>query len=418
VRQPACATTGGIAVTAWLNLIGIGEDGFSGLSPAARTLVETAETLVGGARHLAMVPPGPAERLVWRRPLTDTIPAIAARRGTRLTVLASGDPLWYGVGAVLLRHFPRDELTILPQPSAFSLAAARLGWPLAECATLSLHARPLDGLRLHLAPSRRCLILSEDGATPRRVAQMLAASGWGPSRLTVLEHLGGRREAVVQGIAADWGELVCADLNTVALECLAAPGIRPLSRLAGLPDDAFEHDGQLTKQEVRAATLARLAPLPGETLWDVGSGSGAIAIEWLRAGAGNAVAIERDCGRAAAIARNAALLGVPGLHIVAAAAPAALAAIPADLAPPDAVFIGGGIGEAGLLPALWAALRPGGRLVANVISTEGERIVLSWQARHGGELTRIAVSRAAPLGGRLAWRPLLTVTQLAAAKRG
>jgi precorrin-6Y C5,15-methyltransferase (decarboxylating) len=406
-------------MNAWLSVIGIGDDGLAGLSPAARTLAETAETLIGGDRHLAMVPGGRAERVRWRQPLGDTIADIRARRGTRVAVLASGDPLWYGVGTVLLRHFSREEMTILPQPSAFSLAAARLGWGVAECAMLSLHGRPLDSLRLYLAPGRRCLILSEDGATPGRVARLLAADGWGPSAMTVFEHLGGEREAVRHATDQDWGERTSADLNTIALECAMAPGTRALSPLAGLPDDAFEHDGQLTKREVRAITLARLAPLPGEIMWDIGAGNGSIAIEWLRAAPdGAAIAIERDPARAATIARNATVLGVPGLRIIAAAAPHALSEIPAELAPPDAIFVGGGTGEAGLLPALWAALRPGGRLVANVVSLEGERAVLDWQAQAGGELTRIAVSRSEPLGGRHAWRPLMPVTQLAATKPG
>jgi precorrin-6B C5,15-methyltransferase / cobalt-precorrin-6B C5,C15-methyltransferase len=402
-------------MTRWLSLIGIGEDGLAGLSPAARTLVETAEMLVGGARHLAMVPPSPAARLEWRRPLGDTVGDIAAQRDRRVAVLASGDPLWYGVGAVLLRHFRRDEMTILPQPGAFSLTAARLGWPLAECTTLSLHARPLDAVRLHLAPGARLLALSENGRTPRLLAELLTASGWGPSRMTVFEHLGGTREAVRSGTARDWGAGPSADLNTIAVDCAAAPGTRALSRLAGLPDDAFEHDGQLTKREVRAITLARLAPRPGETLWDIGAGCGSIAIEWLRAcPRGSAVAVERDPGRAATIARNAAALGVPGLRIVAESAPQALA----GLAEPDAVFVGGGIADPALLPVLWLALRPGGRLVANVVSIEGERAVLDWQARHGGELCRIAVSRCEPLGAHHAWRPQLPVTQLVATKPG
>jgi precorrin-6B C5,15-methyltransferase / cobalt-precorrin-6B C5,C15-methyltransferase len=400
-------------MTRWLAVIGIGEDGMAGLNPAALALVETAETLVGGARHLAMVPPGTAARLEWRRPLADTIGDITARRGSRVAVLASGDPLWYGVGAVLLRHFRREEMTILPQPSAFSLAAARLGWPLAECTALSLHGRPLDAVRLHLVPGARLLALSEDGATPRRLAELLAASGWGPSRMSVFEHLGGAREAMRSGVAQDWGKAPSADLNTIAVECVAAPGTCALPLLAGLPDGAFEHDGQLTKREVRAVTLARLAPLPGEILWDIGAGCGSIAIEWLRANPeGDAVAVERDPGRAATIARNAAMLGVPGLRIVVDAAPQGVA----ELTPPDAVFVGGGISDPALLPALWERLRPGGRLVANVVSSEGERAILDWQARHGGELCRIAVSRCEPLGGHHGWRPLLPVTQLHAAK--
>jgi len=400
-------------VKPWLSIVGIGENGIAGLNAAARTLVDTAEILVGGERHLAMVPSGGVERLTWQRPFSDTIGAIAARRGRRVVVLASGDPSWYGVGAVLARHFPIGEMTILPHPGAFSLAAARLGWAIADCAVLSLHGRPVDTLRLHLAPHRRLLLLSEDGTTPRAVAHLLTELGWGPTRLTVFEHLGGPREAMLSEEAQHWGERQSADLNTIAVECRAGPEARPLSRFAGLPDDAFEHDGQLTKREVRAMTLAVLAPLPGERLWDVGAGCGSIAIEWLRAiEGGDAVAIERNPDRAAMIARNAAALGVPGLNIVTGTAPQVLAGLDA----PDAVFIGGGISDPELLPTAWDALRPGGRLVANIVSLAGERMLLDWQARSGGLLTRIAVSHVAPLGTQEAWRPLLPVTQLAATK--
>ncbi|HXP06477.1 MAG TPA: precorrin-6y C5,15-methyltransferase (decarboxylating) subunit CbiE [Stellaceae bacterium] len=402
-------------MTAWLTIIGIGDDGLAGLAPAARALVETAEVIVGGARHLAMVPDSAADRLPWRQPFSDSIAAIAAHRGRRVVVLASGDPMWFGAGAILARRFSREAMTVLPHPGAFSFAAARLGWPIADCTTLSLHARPLDTLRLHLAEGHRVLILSEDGDTPRAVAQLLTGSGWGPSRLAVLEHLGGPAERTVEATAQDWGSRKAADLNTIALECQATPGVRGLPRLAGLPDGAFEHDGQLTKREIRAATLAALAPLSGETLWDVGAGCGSVAIEWLRGGDNlSAVAIERDPARVAMIARNAAVLGVPDLRIVNGAAPQALAGLPT----PDAIFVGGGMGEPDLLPALWQALRPGGRLVANVISVEGERAVLECQARHGGSLTRLAVSRAEPLGGRHAWRRLIAVTQWAAVKPG
>jgi precorrin-6Y C5,15-methyltransferase (decarboxylating) len=402
-------------VTAWLTVVGIGDDGLAGLAPAVRILVESAEILVGGARHLAMVPASRAMRLPWRQPFADSIAAIAAHRGKRVVVLASGDPMWFGAGVPLAGQFARDEMLVLPHPGAFSLAAARLGWAIADCALLSLHGRPLDSLRLHLEEGRRVLILSEDGTTPLEAARLLTGLGWGPSRFAVFEHLGGADEASHAAAAQDWGERRVADLNTVALECRAAPGVRGLSRLAGLPDEAFGHDGQLTKREIRAATLARLAPVAGEHLWDVGAGSGSIAIEWLRAGANlSAVAIERDPARAAAIAHNAAALGVPGLRIVAGLAPQALA----GLDPPDAIFAGGGIAEPALLPALWQALRPRGRLVANVVSLEGERVLLQWQAKQGGDLTRLAVSRVETLGGRHAWRPALAVTQWVAVKPG
>jgi precorrin-6Y C5,15-methyltransferase (decarboxylating) len=400
----------------WLAVVGIGDDGLAGLSPAARTLVETAEVLVGGARHLTMAPEQHgAERIGWSSPLADTIAAIAARRGRRVTVLASGDPMWFGVGAVLARRFPREEMTILPHVGAFSLAAARLGWPLAECAAISLHARPLASLRLQLMPGRHVLALAEDGGTPAAVAALLTGLGWGPSRMSVFSHLGGPREAVVASEAQCWEGRDVADLNTIALECRAGPGARALPRLAGLPDDAFEHDGQLTKREVRAATLAALAPLAGETLWDVGAGCGSIAIEWLRASdTATAIAVERDPARAGMIARNAATLGVPGLRVALGAAPEALAGLPT----PDAVFVGGGISADGLLPAVWGALPPGGRLVANVVTAEGEARLLDWHARHGGALMRISVSRAEPAGVHHLWRPLASVTQLAVVKPG
>ena len=397
----------------WLAVVGIGEDGLSGLASAAAALVETAEVLVGGARHLDMVSDTGAERLVWERPLGLTIDKVAARRGRRVTVLASGDPMWHGVGVSLTRRFELQEMTIVPQPSAFSLAAARLGWPLADCAAVTLHGRPLDTLRLQLAPRRRVLALSENTSTPKEVAELLTGLGWGPSRLTVLAHLGGPREAVFEAEAQDWDARGVPDLNTIAIECRPGRGARALSRLAGLPDEAFEHDGQLTKREVRAATLAALAPVPGETLWDIGAGCGSVAIEWLRASDGRAaIAIERDPGRVAMIARNAASLGVPGLCIMRGTAPEALEGLPR----PDAIFIGGGIGAPGLLTAAWAHLPPGGRLVANVVTAEGEAQLLEWRARHGGALTRISVSRAEPVGPHHLWRSLAPVTQLAAEK--
>ena len=406
-------------MTPWLTIVGIGDDGLAGLAPAVRAVVGTAEVLVGGARHLTMAPDSAAERLIWQQPFADTIAAIAARRGRRVVVLASGDPMWFGAGATLGRHFGREEMRVLPYPGAFSLAAARLGWPLADCATLSLHGRPLDALRLHLAEGRRLLLLSEDGNTPAAVAQLLTETGWGPSRLTVLGCLGGPRETAHETTAAKWGDGRVADLNTIAVDCRAAPGTRGRSRLAGLPDDAFAHDGQLTKREIRAATLAALAPLPGELLWDVGAGNGSIAVEWLRADDhANAIAVERDAARVARIAHNAVMLGVPRLDIAHGTAPAALA----GRAPPDAIFVGGGLADPALLPALWRALRPGGRLVANAVSIEGERALLDWHATRGGTLTRIAVSRAEklgkPPGARLGWRALAPVTQLACEKPG
>jgi precorrin-6Y C5,15-methyltransferase (decarboxylating) len=306
--------------------------------------------------------------------------------------------MWFGVGATLLPGFAADEVTVLPHPGAFSLAAARMGWPLAETACLTVHGRPLEAVALHLYPGARLLVLSEDGTTPARLAGLLAAQGFAASRITVLEHLGGPAEQCFL-----WREGRCADLNTLAVEVIGPPG---LSRLPGLPDEAFLHDGQLTKREVRAVTLSALAPWPGALLWDVGAGCGSVAIEWARAG-GRAIAIEPDTDRRARIAHNAARLGVPGLTVVAGSAPEVLA----GLEPPDAVFIGGGTSRPGVIEAGWAALKPTGRLVANGVTAEAEAALFAWQASHGGELSRIAISRLAPTGRFHTWHPLMPVTQ-------
>jgi precorrin-6Y C5,15-methyltransferase (decarboxylating) len=400
-------------VSAWLSVIGIGEDGLGGLSPAARALLDAAEVLVGGARHLALVPAGAARRIPWEKPLGATLDRIEAERGRRVVVLASGDPLCYGVGAMLARRFASSDMIVLPQPSAFSLAAARLLWPLADCVTLTLHGRPLERLRLHLAPGARLLALSADGETPGRAAALLREEGWGPSHLTVLEHMGGPRECRLDGTAAAWPHPRAADLNVIAIECRPGPGARPLSRVAGLPDDAFRHDGQITKRVVRAATLALLAPLPGETLWDVGAGCGSVAIEWLRAEPrARAVAIERDPARGALIAENAAALGVPELAIVTGTAPAALDGLPR----PEAIFLGGGIADEALWQTAWQALKPGGRLVANAVTLDGEAALMRRHALLGGALARIAVASSEPLGSHDALRPHRAVTQLCVAK--
>jgi precorrin-6Y C5,15-methyltransferase (decarboxylating) len=398
----------------WITVIGFGEDGLEALSPVARALIDGAEVLVGGERHLAKVPPGDAQRMSWGSGFAATLDEIAKLKGRRVTVLASGDPMDYGAGTALARRFPTSEMTVVPAPGAFSLACARMAWSRPDVETLTVHGRPLEKLLYHVAPGTRLLVLSQDGDTPAGIAALLSANGYGPSPMTVLEHLNGTEEKRLEGIAEDWSHPRCADLNTVAVECRAGPGARLLSRVPGLPDDAFEHDGQITKREVRAATLAALVPLPSQMLWDIGAGSGAVAIEWLRAErSAGAVAIERDPARAVVIARNAAALGVPGLRVVEGVAPAALDGLDG---PPDAVFVGGGVAEAGLLEAGWEALPAGGRLVANAVTLEGEARLLDAHGQFGGTLTRIAVARAEPIGGRAAFRPLMTVTQFAVVK--
>ncbi|MCH8809639.1 MAG: precorrin-6y C5,15-methyltransferase (decarboxylating) subunit CbiE [Proteobacteria bacterium] len=400
-------------MTPWLAIVGLGEDGLPGLAPAARALLDNAEVLIGGTRHLDMVPDDGRERLTWPSPLGAIVEEIARRRGQRVCVLATGDPMHYGIGVTLAKAVPMDEMVIIPAPSAFSLACARLGWILSEVETLTLHGRPLELLHPAVQPGAKLLLLGNGAETPAEVAGLLRARGYGPSRIVVFEHMGGPRERRHEGRAEDWdaqGDAPgIAEFNTVAVDCVAGPGAGLLPRSPGLPDDAFRHDGQMTKREVRAITLAALAPVPGQLLWDVGAGAGSVAIEWLRADPRcRAIAIEREADRIALIAGNAGALGVPGLEIVAGAAPAALD----GLAPPDAVFLGGGLRTAGVFEAAWAALKPGGRLVANAVTIEGAAALARWYGEYDGELVRVAISRAGPVGGASVLRPMLPVTQL------
>ncbi len=392
----------------WLSVIGMGEDGLAGLSPIARSLVDQAAVWVGGDRHLTMLPPDTnCEKLIWTSPIEASIQAIIQRRGQAVCVLASGDPMWYGIGATLLRHIAIAEMTIVPASSAFSLACARLGWSVTEVETLSLCGRDPALLHAVLYPGARLLVLSESGKTPAIVADLLVKKGLGDAQMTVLERMGGVQERIVTGVAASWSATDLADLNTIAIACPADSSM-PTSRLAGLPDTAYQHDGQLTKREIRAVTLAALAPLPGQLLWDVGAGCGSISIEWMRSHSRcRAIAIEQHPSRLDLIAENAIALGVPNLKTISGQAPAALHNLP----PPDAVFIGGGLTTPELLETCWLALRSGGRLVANAVTVESEQVLTQWQNQVGGELTRIAIQRAEPIGKFLGWKAMAPVTQ-------
>lgn len=395
-------------MTAWLTLVGIGEDGYAGLGKAARRALLGAGCIVGAPRQLELLPHClTAAREAWPSPFS--LEPVLARRGTPVCVLASGDPLFYGVGASLARQLPTGELRVFSAPSSVSLAAARLGWPLQEVTVLSLVARPLAALQAPIFPGARLLVLSNDGDSPAAVAELLRERGFGPSRMTVLEHLGGDQERRIDGLASDWALPRAADLNLLAIECVAAAEARLLPLTPGLPDDAYQHDGQLTKRDVRSITLARLAPQPGELLWDVGAGCGSIGIEWMRAHPScRALAIEADAGRQAHIQHNRDALGVPGLQLVAGRAPEALA----GLAAPDAIFIGGGVTIPGVLEQCWASLKPGGRLVANAVTLQSEAALVAWREQVGGELTRISVAQAQPLGGFDTWRSALPITLL------
>jgi precorrin-6Y C5,15-methyltransferase (decarboxylating) len=395
--------------TPWLTLIGLQEDGPAGLGEEALRLIAQAPIVFGGKRHLELAAPLiRGETHEWQSPFERSIDMLVALRGRPVVVLASGDPFLFGVGATLSRKIGVEEMRTIPAPSAFSLAASRLGWPLQEVTTISLHGKSLDLVRPHLHPGRRILALTSDGDGPAALAELLSSNGFGQSRLAVLEALGGPDERVTSHSASTLSLSGINTLNICAIDVVAEEGARILALTAGLQDDLFEHDGQITKREIRAITLSALAPRPRELLWDIGAGSGSIGIEWMLADQSmRAIAIEASTDRAARIGRNARTFGVPGLVVIKGTAPSALAGLPS----PDAIFLGGGGSDAGVLDAALGALKSGGRLVANAVTTEMEAILLSAHRRHSGSLIRIDIARAAPVGNMTGWRPAMPVTQ-------
>jgi precorrin-6Y C5,15-methyltransferase (decarboxylating) len=397
-------------VTPWLTIIGLGEDGWEGLPSASRAALDAAELVAGSARHLALLPGLRAERLEWPVPFADGIPILLAQRGRRVAMLASGDPFWFGAGSSVTRHLGAHEWHALPAASTFGLAAARLGWPLEHLTCLGLHAAPLARLRPHLHTGERLLLLLRDGAAVTALAHYLVDNDFGASAMSVLEALGGPRERRRDVIASAFDLADVRHPVAVALQLAGMGMAMPCS--TGLPDDAFAHDGQLTKQKVRALALCALAPRPGERLWDIGAGSGSIGIEWLLAHPRcEAVAIEADPERAMRLRANADRLGVDRLALVTGSAPEALAGLP----PPDAVFIGGGLSDA-MLAHLWRLLPPGCRVVAHAVTLESEALLSDWHARAGGSLTRIELAEAAPLGTRRAWRASYPIVQWSATR--
>ncbi|MER7080978.1 precorrin-6Y C5,15-methyltransferase (decarboxylating) [Saccharopolyspora kobensis] len=397
-----------------VHVVGIGADGAAGLSPHAQAVVNSAEVLFGSSRQLDLVPGATGQRVAWPTPLLPALPGLLAEHaGRSICVLASGDPMFYGIGATLVKLLGPERVRIIAHPSSLSLACARLGWPVQETAVVSLVGRPVELLHPRVQPGNRLLVLSSDGSTPDAVAALLRERGFGPSSMTVLSDLGSEREQRTTSTADSW-EHSAGPLNVIAIECRAAPGARTLPVTPGLPDEAFEHDGQLTKRDVRAITLARLAPCAGQLLWDVGAGAGSIAIEWMRSDPScRAIAIEHREDRAQRITANAKALGVPGIQVITGAVPHALDGLDA----PDAIFVGGGGTAPGALEECWSALRPGGRLVVNAVTLELETLVADWYRRIGGELVRISVERAAPIGGFTGWRPAMPVTQWVVDKR-
>lgn len=395
-------------IAPWLSLVGIGEDGRAGLSTDAMAALDAAELVVSGARHLALVGPCAAETLGWPSPISDAFPAIMARRGDRVCVLASGDPFHYGIGVQLAQLVSPAEMVVFPQPSAFSLACAQLGWAQQNCALVSLHGRPLERIVPHLQPGARVLALSWDETTPARLAALLRERGFGGSTVTVLEALGGPRERVRSGIAREFVLDGINPLNLIAIEVVTESRARVVPLACGLDEDWFAHDGQITKADIRAITLSALAPRAGELLWDVGAGSGSVGLEWcLRHPRNRAIAFEEKPERAKRIARNAVALGALPVTLVEGPAPAGFAGQPA----PDAVFIGGGIGDDGLFEQSWAALKAGGRLVANVVTLEGEARIAALFGVHGGSLRRIGIAHLDPVGAMHGWRSAMPVTQ-------
>lgn len=393
----------------WLSIVGVGEDGLDGLGKNALRAIEAAEVVFGGKRHLELAAAAiQGEARPWPVPFDVEMSGVLALRGRRVCVLASGDPFFYGVGVTLLRRIPSGETVCYPSPSAFSLAAARLGWALQSVECVSLHGRSIDLLRPHLHPGARIIALTSDERDPALIAGLLAESGFGRSEFILLEALGGTRERRRQARAADFDFEDIDPLNVVAIDVVADEDARVLPFARGLDDSLFEHDGQITKREIRAVTLSSLAPRRGELLWDIGAGSGSIGIEWMLSHPSlRAIAIEQHPDRAERIARNADAFGVPGLEVMIGVAPAAFEGLPT----PDAIFVGGGGSEAGVFEAAMEALKPGGRLVANAVTLEMEAVLLDANARFGGSMLRLEVSRVAAVGSMSGWRPAMPVTQ-------
>ena len=395
-------------MSAWLTIVGVGPEGVPGLVSSTRALLEAAEVVVGPDRMLSDLSLRSAEIHAWSSPIDNTLKQIEDWKGRNVIILATGDPMHFGIGATIARRIAPDEMTIIPAPSAFSLAAARLKWPLQDVATLSLHGRPVSTLQPFVHQGANLIVLTTGGETVLEVAALLIARGYGQSKLSVLEHMGTAEERIVRTLADQCADHEFADFNTLAIECVAAPDARVLPRIPGLPDEAFINDGQLTKREVRAVTLSALAPSPGALLWDVGAGCGSVAIEWMRAAHGaRAIAFERHEERIRMIAENAVALGAPDLDIVSGDVANSLSGHPA----PSAVFVGGAVTNDDVFARCWDALVLGGRLVANAVTLEGNTILIARHERHGGELLRIDVSHVSPVGARRAMRPRMSVLQ-------
>ncbi len=392
----------------WLTVVGIGEDGWEALSNRARLAIKSTDVIVGASRLLALLPKTKAEIHEWPQPFSAVVEQIKPLAGRNTVILATGDPMNFGVTRKLLEFIPFEEMTIIPQVSSFSLAAARMGWSLPDCDCFTIHGRPAANVEAFIQPNARLLILTEDETSIAEICRRHIARGFESSKVSVLENMGGADERISNFNANANPNLDWSPLNVVSVHCVAGSQAKIFSRVAGLPDDAFVHDGQLTKREVRAATLAALAPAPDQVLWDIGAGCGSVSIEWMRSARGcEAIAIEHNEDRLKMIATNADQLGTPRLKVVAGKAPEALD----GLREPDAVFIGGGVGIAGVFETAWEKLKSGGRMVANVVTIEGEMHLYDLQEKHGGELVRMDVSVLSAVGPYRAMKPRMSVVQ-------
>ncbi len=396
----------------WLHIVGIGEDGPDGLSPATRAVLEAAEFIIGGDRHPTLPAPIAARRIDWPSPFAALVETLTSLRGRRVVMLATGDPLWFSVGARVGRAIDPAEIVYHPQISAFQLAAARMGWSMADLETLTVHGRPVEQMIAFIQPDARLLILTTGSDTPGRIARFLSERGFGASRMSVFADMGGSDERRFDATAEHWCDEVPA-FNTLAVECIAAPDAALLPRVPGLPDTMFRADETMTRQEIRAATLAKLMPMRGALLWDIGTGCGSVAIEWMRgARHTRAIGIEPRAERRAMAAANALALGTPRLELIDGSAPDALD----GLAPPDAIFIGGGLDHA-TFDAAWAALRPLGRLVANASTPDGAALLADLHRQHGGRLVRLTLEHLDTTGDSPGAPGLAPVTQWSLVKR-
>ncbi|KAB7614745.1 precorrin-6y C5,15-methyltransferase (decarboxylating) subunit CbiE [Amylibacter sp. SFDW26] len=399
-------------MTAWLHIVGIGEDGVDGLSPKARAAVQNADYIVGGKRHHALIGDVSAERINWPSPFDALISQLQSLRGENVVVLATGDPLWFSVGNNIVAAFDMAEVQFHAHVGAFQLAAAQMGWALQDVDCLSVHGRPIERIKPLLQNGRKLLLLTSNGAAVSEIAAFLEEAGFGDSQLTALSHLGGADQTRFEGNAMNWAHKV-PDLNTLAIECIADAVEHIMPQGSGLPDDAFEHDGTMTKQEVRAITLAKLMPMPNALLWDVGCGCGSVAVEWMRSARNaRAIGIETRADRRAFAKANALNLGGFDLPLIDQPVPDALN----DLEAPDAIFVGGGL-SAETFEACLVALKPMGRLVCNAVTLGSEQVLLDKHAEHGGELSRLQFSRAIPVGNKMGWKPAMPVTQYSLVKR-